>query len=514
MGSIFSADGSQDFDIRRRIGLAMGRCGALRHVFDSKGVPLTLKLKIYAAAVVSIMTYGCEAWNIDEATRAKLNGANARLLSRFTGKTSHEEASERKRTDDMVTAVRKRRHQWLGHILRTEKTYDGKERLIKLTVRAQYRMNHPGSLCADSPPTSTFEELERIAQDRKAWRQHWEAIAPDNDNNDDDQPHAKTQKSPSGRWLGHGLDAVWEVKPGETTDGPGNDTEETTDSLDGSWSAHATNKLKHKRKRKKTKKSNVGWTNEQRQAWAHAYYYEHHGKNIPLEMDWDKMVSEANAESARINTTTAPLPPTPTPLSDIAQQRTPNGTLWAIPAIPPSPTPPNTPTAAAAANLIHDETPWARPVNESKLLPPSTPATPPQPIHNAPTPPTPTTPQYRRIQQLRQLRLINRNRFKTKGKPAPPRPTTQPTAASQTISIHTPTTPFTTHISPITTHPTHYINTPVTPNSTMNDSLNDTLLNVTPTLIFDHSDFLNETQSPRHIHYINGTYIYTSHDSF
>ena len=117
LGSIFSADGSQDFDLCRRIGLATGRCGALRHIFDCKGLPLTLKLKIYVAAVVSIMTYGCEAWNIDEPTRAKLNGANARLLSRFTGKTSHEEASDRKRTYDMVMAIRKRRHQWLGHIL-------------------------------------------------------------------------------------------------------------------------------------------------------------------------------------------------------------------------------------------------------------------------------------------------------------------------------------------------------------------------------------------------------------
>ena len=98
LGSIFSADGSQGFDLRRRIGMAMARCGKLHHVFDSEGVPLTLKLKIYIAAVTSIMTYGCEAWNIDERTRAQLNGANARCLSRFTGKSSHEEASKLTRT--------------------------------------------------------------------------------------------------------------------------------------------------------------------------------------------------------------------------------------------------------------------------------------------------------------------------------------------------------------------------------------------------------------------------------
>ena len=40
LGSIFSADGSQDFDLRRRIGMAMSRCGQLRQVFDSEGVSL------------------------------------------------------------------------------------------------------------------------------------------------------------------------------------------------------------------------------------------------------------------------------------------------------------------------------------------------------------------------------------------------------------------------------------------------------------------------------------------
>ena len=74
LGSIFSADGSQSFDLRRRIDMAIGRCGALRQVFDGKNIPLSLKLKIYVTAITSIMTYGCEAWNIDERTRAQLNG--------------------------------------------------------------------------------------------------------------------------------------------------------------------------------------------------------------------------------------------------------------------------------------------------------------------------------------------------------------------------------------------------------------------------------------------------------
>ena len=56
LGSIFAADGDHKYDLRRRIGLAMSRCGALRHIFDSS-IPMQLKLKLYKVAVTSLLTY-------------------------------------------------------------------------------------------------------------------------------------------------------------------------------------------------------------------------------------------------------------------------------------------------------------------------------------------------------------------------------------------------------------------------------------------------------------------------
>ena len=146
----------------------------------------------------------------------------------------------------------------------------------------------------------------------------------------------------------------------------------------------------------------------------------------------------------------------------------------------------------------------------------------------APTPDIPATPQYRRIQQLRQLRLIRRNRFKKRSKNSASRPATEPTTQPTPTATHTApkntspnhittTSPFNTAISPILIHPTPCIDSPHTPNSSIltnsnsYNSLNDTYLNDTPSIIFDHSNFLNETQSPKHLQYISGTYIYTSH---
>ena len=376
LGSIFAADGSQHYDLRRRTGMAASRCGSLRHVLDSKGIPLALKLKIYAAAVVSIMTYGCEAWNLNERTKAQLNGANARCLSRFTGKTAHEEASTTKRTLDMVAAVRKRRHQWLGHILRMQKTHDGKERLVKIAVRAQYHLNLPGNLCADAPKTDNFEELEQMAQNRDDWSKHWESIAPPPPTTTTMppattvDPAASPSKGP-GRWIGHGVDAVWIHEAGMEVSA--NDTNTTnTDQTTDTTTERATIKPKRKRKNKKQKKKkkNAGWTDKQRQEWARAHYLEHHGNpddNLPLAINWDRMVSSANktgastsaAATSNDNQRPKPLtPPTPmqanvpadttttikAPTTELANSgnsgdRTPGGTLWAEPAIPPTPTP-------------------------------------------------------------------------------------------------------------------------------------------------------------------------------
>ena len=109
LGSIFSADGEHIHDVVRRSALATARCGLLRQVFSSKKLGIALKLKIYLTAVTSLLTYGCEAWHLTPATLAKINGTNARCLSRITGNTSRFEASRSTRTYDLVAAIKHRR---------------------------------------------------------------------------------------------------------------------------------------------------------------------------------------------------------------------------------------------------------------------------------------------------------------------------------------------------------------------------------------------------------------------
>ena len=132
LGSMFAADGDQEYDIKRRIALATARMGQLRHVFGSD-IKFSTKMMVYKTAVCSLLTYGSEAWDLDEQAQAQINGINARLMSRFTGKDAHQEASPKTRTYDLVRAIKQRRMKWLGHLLRLPE-----ERLVKLATRVQH----------------------------------------------------------------------------------------------------------------------------------------------------------------------------------------------------------------------------------------------------------------------------------------------------------------------------------------------------------------------------------------
>ena len=54
---------------------------------DAPKLSVGLKLHLYKAAVCSILTYGCETWRLTPSVMRRINGANSKMLARFTGKT-------------------------------------------------------------------------------------------------------------------------------------------------------------------------------------------------------------------------------------------------------------------------------------------------------------------------------------------------------------------------------------------------------------------------------------------
>ena len=165
LGARFAADGQQAFDIETRIAMAYNRCGELRHMFDSPFLSNHLKLRLYIAAVVSVMTYGCEAWFITPKVMAKLNGANSKMLARIMGTSIRAEARSITSHFDLVKEVRARRLKWAGGILRMDSN-----RLLHKAIESQLAMGVQGGLLMDAPQGIPLNELKALARDKTLWK--------------------------------------------------------------------------------------------------------------------------------------------------------------------------------------------------------------------------------------------------------------------------------------------------------------------------------------------------------
>ena len=165
LGTIFSADAQQAHDIKARIAQAFARCGKLRHVFDSPRLSIELKLRLYKDAMCSILTYGCETWRLTPPVMRHLNGANSKMLARFTHKSIPQEARATSCSFNLVRSIRVRRFKWLGHILRA-----GPDRITYKAVEEQKRMGLPGNILMDAPQHNTLRDLVIVAKDRAYWR--------------------------------------------------------------------------------------------------------------------------------------------------------------------------------------------------------------------------------------------------------------------------------------------------------------------------------------------------------
>ena len=167
LGALFQPDGDHMPDVREKIARAKKRAGQLRHILCCQELELDLRLRLYISGCCSILTYGAEAWALDDRTCATINGANSMMLSHITGRSRHDEASAETTSFNLVMWIRARRHKWLGHILRMDDS-----RLVKQAVRHMFTSRTNGDLLMDipSPLTITWDNLLSLAQDRDTWR--------------------------------------------------------------------------------------------------------------------------------------------------------------------------------------------------------------------------------------------------------------------------------------------------------------------------------------------------------
>ena len=282
LGSMFAADGSEEADIKRRIGMATSRCGQLRHIFKSTEVDKSTKMKIYKCAVGSLFTYGNEAWDLTEQALRTLNGANAANLKNFTGKTRIEESRPSTTSYSLCADIRRRRLIWLGHILRMHP-----KRLVFRAAKVQYHTQRIGSLYMDAPRVS-FERIRTLAQDRKQWKK-----MVDN-TNFDTTPKPMTALSDIDEEEYESDTSFIEALPAKrtattiTTTIKMNDGGDNPSPVKKQWSELLKEVKKGKQLRKRPKKMELSYAHKA--AWHNAHHLKHHGPEADPNGFGDKFI--------------------------------------------------------------------------------------------------------------------------------------------------------------------------------------------------------------------------------
>ncbi|KAI8477652.1 hypothetical protein Bbelb_446140 [Branchiostoma belcheri] len=185
LGGTISSNGTIDSEISKRIQKASGAFNLLGKIWNNRNILQSTKFRIYNAAVVTILTYGSEAWTTTQVQIARLETFHQRCLRRILRirwyhRVRNSDVLQQAQLVNIATTVALNRLRWFGHIVRMPE-----ERLPRYLLdwkpnygrrsRGRPRKSWNNCVLEDAVlilgrPSTSLEELKELARDRKAWR--------------------------------------------------------------------------------------------------------------------------------------------------------------------------------------------------------------------------------------------------------------------------------------------------------------------------------------------------------
>ena len=83
LGSLISEDGRCDAEIKSRIAMAKSNFGKMRRILTNLSLGMNIRLRLLKCYVWSTLLYGCEAWNISEVMRRRLEAEKMWFIRRM-----------------------------------------------------------------------------------------------------------------------------------------------------------------------------------------------------------------------------------------------------------------------------------------------------------------------------------------------------------------------------------------------------------------------------------------------
>lgn len=124
LGSVISSDGTTDREFSSRIGKASGAFNQLGSIWNNRNITFSTKLRIYKAAIVTILLYGSEAWSTTQLQMKRFEVFHQRCLRRILRirwfhRVRNEDVLKRAyNTCNMETMIGAMRLRWFGHLAR------------------------------------------------------------------------------------------------------------------------------------------------------------------------------------------------------------------------------------------------------------------------------------------------------------------------------------------------------------------------------------------------------------
>ena len=188
LGSIVNNLGGTDADVKTRLGKARTAFIQLRNIWNSRDLHIKTKIRIFNSNVKSVLLYGAETWRNTVSTTNKIqtfiNTCLRRILHiRWPDRIRNEDLWQRTNQQPVDQEIIQRRWRWIGHILRKP---------VSSTTRQSLTWNPQGKRKRGRPRNSwrrdldddvrrmghSWSQIERTAQDRKAWRSLVSGLCP------------------------------------------------------------------------------------------------------------------------------------------------------------------------------------------------------------------------------------------------------------------------------------------------------------------------------------------------
>ena len=127
IGSLITSDGRCINEIKRRMAQAKAYFHNMKSILTNKRMSLGVRKRVLQCYIEPILLYGCESWSMTKQTLTSIEVMEMWLLSRmlrvsWTEKRTNLEIINRARsTRKLISNVKKRQAEFLGHVMRKGK---------------------------------------------------------------------------------------------------------------------------------------------------------------------------------------------------------------------------------------------------------------------------------------------------------------------------------------------------------------------------------------------------------